>query len=147
KDTKYYSQAIRTWKSYDVMKRKVAKKNNLNYVVFWDQYMRDANMWFDMGMPDGKDYDEEYSWIPNLDLKLEFKMPKKLTPRTTTQVVKEVQYPVFYKKEIEMWNDKRALYKEFPLRGFLYMNRYQYLHRIPTDLTAKRMLSSFAISG
>lgn len=147
KNTKYYSRAVLTWKSYDVMKRKVAKKNNLNYVVFWDQYMRDVDMWFDMGMPDGKDYDEEYSWIPNLDLKLEFKMPKKLTPRTTTQVVKEVQYPVFYKREIEMWNDKSALYKEFPLRGFLYMNRYQYLHRVPTDLTAKRMLSSFAISG
>lgn len=36
KHTKYYSNAINTWTNLDVRKYKIAKKNNLNYLVFYD---------------------------------------------------------------------------------------------------------------
>ena len=36
KGTKYYLNAIETWTVRDVKKRQAAKKNKLNYVVFWN---------------------------------------------------------------------------------------------------------------
>ena len=35
KHSKYYDNAIDTWTIRDMNKRKIAKDNNLNYVVFW----------------------------------------------------------------------------------------------------------------
>lgn len=35
KHTKYYDNAINTWTVRDVLKRKTAEANNLNYLVFW----------------------------------------------------------------------------------------------------------------
>lgn len=56
----YYFEAINTWTKRDVNKRKVARKNKLNYVTIWDK--SDINAWFELGMPDGKDWEKEYSW-------------------------------------------------------------------------------------
>ena len=36
KNSKYYKNAINTWTIYDVKKRNIAKKNNLNYIEFWN---------------------------------------------------------------------------------------------------------------
>ena len=36
KNTKYYDSAIRTWTVTDPLKRETAKKNNLNYIEFWN---------------------------------------------------------------------------------------------------------------
>lgn len=65
KNTKYYDVAIRVWSECDVHKRTVAFENKLNYVVFWDCKLRDANLWFQLGCPDGADWLREYSWVPN----------------------------------------------------------------------------------
>ena len=62
KDSKYYENAIVTWTKRDVFKRSVARKNNLNYVVFWKDDLSDFNEWLDAGCPDGKDWEHEYSW-------------------------------------------------------------------------------------
>ena len=47
----------------DIDKRNMAKSNNLNYVVFWDNDLRDAFVWFAFDCPDAKDYDNMYSWF------------------------------------------------------------------------------------
>ena len=36
KNTKYYDNAIQCWTIRDVNKRNIAKKNNLNYIEFWN---------------------------------------------------------------------------------------------------------------
>ena len=60
KKTKYYDNAIKTWTIRDVIKRKTAKQNNLNYVTLWNP--QDIKEWFALSCPDGQDYDFEYSW-------------------------------------------------------------------------------------
>ena len=44
-----YRKSIKTWTGYDVMKRLFARKNKLNYVVFWDTKLRDVALWEAMG--------------------------------------------------------------------------------------------------
>ena len=56
-----YNSELRVWTKTDPLKRETAKQNNLNYVVLWDE--KDINKWFELGCPDGHDYDYEYSWI------------------------------------------------------------------------------------
>ena len=49
-----------SWWTSDVKKRKTAKKNNLNYVVLWNE--QDIEDWFALGCPDGHDGDGMYTW-------------------------------------------------------------------------------------
>lgn len=59
----YYRNAIDVWTRRDVNKRNVARIHNLNYIVFWDNNLIDAQVWFDMGCPSGRDWDCKYSWL------------------------------------------------------------------------------------
>lgn len=43
--SKYYKNAIQTWTQRDFLKKKTAIKNNLNYLVFWDNDLSDAKKW------------------------------------------------------------------------------------------------------
>lgn len=45
KDTDYYRNAIYTWTVRDVLKRNAAAVNNLNYLVFWDEHLKDFYEW------------------------------------------------------------------------------------------------------
>ena len=45
KNSKYYKQAIYTWTDLDVRKRELAKKNNLNYLMFYS--MKEFDEWFE----------------------------------------------------------------------------------------------------
>lgn len=62
-----YKKMIETWTVRDVLKRKTAKENDLNYVVFWDARrklvngvsiprLKDANEWIRQGCPLRKDW-------------------------------------------------------------------------------------------
>ena len=42
-NTSYYNNAIRNWTEYDVLKRTIAKENNLNYIEFWN--INDVYKW------------------------------------------------------------------------------------------------------
>ena len=59
----YYSKAVEVWSKRDVLKRQCAIDNNLNYIVFWDSTLKDADIWFSLGCPDGNDAVIEYSWL------------------------------------------------------------------------------------
>lgn len=63
KDSSYYEKAVEVWSKRDVLKRQTAIKNELNYIVFWDSELRDAELWFSNGCPDGNDAIKEYSWM------------------------------------------------------------------------------------
>ena len=52
--SKYYKNAIDVWINRDVLKRKTARKNNLNYVVLWNQ--KDIDEWFNNGCPLRQDW-------------------------------------------------------------------------------------------
>ena len=56
KSKKYgkYSGAIDVWTRRDVLKREMARKNNLNYVVLWNQ--GDISQWFEEGCPVRQDW-------------------------------------------------------------------------------------------
>ena len=58
-----YKSAIETWTIRDPLKRETARKNNLNYIVFWGNTLKDAERWFQLGCPDGRDWEHEYSWL------------------------------------------------------------------------------------
>lgn len=63
RDTEYYRNAVAVWTDSDVHKRLTAKQNSLNYITFWDNDMRDFELWMSVGSPDGHDYDNIYSWM------------------------------------------------------------------------------------
>ena len=58
----YYVSAAQTWGGSDVRKRGAARDGSLNYVVFWDLKLRDADIWLALGCPDGRDWDRPWSW-------------------------------------------------------------------------------------
>lgn len=57
-----YKSAVNTWIVRDVEKRDTARKNNLNYIVFWKNDLSDFEEWVELGCPDGQDWNYEYSW-------------------------------------------------------------------------------------
>lgn len=57
-----YEKAVYTWTVSDLQKRETARKNNLNYIVFWKDNLSDFEEWIEAGCPDGKDWVCMYSW-------------------------------------------------------------------------------------
>ena len=55
-NSKFYQNAIEVWTERDVKKREHARKNDLNYVVFWGDCKNDINQWFDDGCPVRQDW-------------------------------------------------------------------------------------------
>lgn len=78
KSSSYIEKAIKTWTVSDMSKRKCARDNKLNYVTFWDSQGSDFDLWCAMGMPDGEDWGQEYSWLPHRELTVGSEVSKKL---------------------------------------------------------------------
>lgn len=149
----FYVTACEVWTESDVEKRRIARDNDLNYVVFWDGTLdkkdgcvRDAELWFACGCPDGHDWDREYSWIP----KRRFDIP--VLPRLTytltnlSRVAKFSHFREFYKREIGLWNDN-PMRNGVSLQIWLYYNRYKYINKTPLELSDFELLRGFTISG
>lgn len=148
-DSTYYANALEVFTKRDVEKRECARKNKLNYVTLWNSDGMDADLWLAMGMPLGKDWEHEYSWLPYHYIPEDVDVSKmRLSWRSLSAVVKDAQRKVFYKRELELWNTN-------PLRDgkwgtvqvFLYANRYKYLNKLPHELTDRMLLRAFRISG
>ena len=149
KKSDYYANALEVFTKRDVEKRETARVNSLNYVTLWDSDGMDADLWFAMGMPLGKDWEREYSWLPYHYISEDVDVSKmRLSWRSLSAVVKDAQRKVFYKRELELWN-KNPLRKGKwgTVQAFLYANRYRYLNKLPHELTDRMLLRAFRISG
>lgn len=138
---------IDRWLIYRENKRKAAKENSLNYVVFWDEKLEDAELWFAMGCPDGHDYDYEYSWLPQKDL-LEYPLVK-ITgrPGNLSKIVKHFQFFEFFWRELAIWYNNDTFRNRGKLQAYLYANRYKYINKMPDELTTPEILRGLTISG
>lgn len=148
-ESSYYSSALYVFMNRDVEKRECAKANNLNYVTLWDRAGMDFDLWFAMGMPLGKDWEHEYSWLPYHHIPEEVDVSNMcLTWSRLSAIVKDAQRKVFYKSELELWNTNPLRNGKWgTVQAFLYANRYKYLNKLPHELTDRMLLRAFRISG
>lgn len=148
-DSTYYANALEVFTKRDVEKRETARVSNLNYVTLWDSDGMDADLWFAMGMPIGKDWEREYSWLPYHYIPEDVDVSKmRLSWRSLSAVVKDAQRKVFYKRELELWNTNPLRHGKWgTVQAFLYANRYKYLNKLPHELTDRMLLCGFRISG
>lgn len=148
-ESQYYACALDVFTKRDVEKRECARVNNLNYVTLWDSDGMDADLWFAMGMPLGKDWEHEYSWLPYHYIPEDVDVSNmRLSWRSLSAIVKDAQRKVFYKRELELWNKNPLRNGKWgTVQAFLYANRYKYLNKLPHELTDRMLLRSFRISG
>lgn len=145
--TDYYQNAVHVWSDADLKKRAAARNAGLNYVVFWDDKLRDARLWFSMGCPDGRDWEREYSWLPKRDFNsIIVRDSVTGTPSNLSLVAKFYQFRVFYHREIDLWNEN-PMYRGVPLQIWLYENRLRYKGKNPNELSDAEILRGFTISG
>lgn len=147
----YYKQAHKTWTYYDVKKRQTAKENNLNYLVFWQPDLSDFYLWVELGCPDAKDWETEYSWLNHHELpeKLESNgiIPLKDGSKTIIKIARQFMYPVIYEREIKMWNTNKFIKNKGHIQPFLFANRLKYIHKTPEQLTDLEIIRGLSYSG
>lgn len=123
KSSSYIDKAIKTWTVSDVVKRQCARDNKLNYVTFWDSQGSDFDLWLAMGMPDGQDWRQEYSWLPTRELTVGDEVSRKLWDENPPQ---------------KGW-------------GFLqvrcYIMCYKYWHKLPAQLSDAEILRALDTFG
>lgn len=123
KSSSYIDKAIKTWTVSDVTKRQCARDNKLNYVTFWDSQGSDFDLWLAMGMPDGQDWRQEYSWLPTRKLTVGDEVSRKLWDENPPQ---------------KNW-------------GFLqvrcYIMCYKYWHKLPAQLSDADILRALDTFG
>ena len=148
-ESQYYACALAVFTKHDVEKRNIARSNDLNYVTLWDRDGMDFDLWYAMGMPLGKDYEREYSWLPYHYIPEDVDVSNMcLSWRSLSAVVKDAQRKVFYKRELELWNENPLRNGKWgTVQAFLYANRYKYLNKLPHELTDRMLLRAFRISG
>lgn len=148
-DSTYYANALEVFTKRDVEKRETARVNSLNYVTLWDSDGMDADLWFAMGMPLGKDWVHEYSWLHYHYIPEDVDVQNmRLSWRSLSAIVKDAQRKVFYKRELELWNKNPLRHGKWgTVQAFLYANRYKYLNKLPHELTDRMLLRAFRISG
>lgn len=144
KTSVFYKNAIHVWTVSDVEKYNTAKKNGLNYLVFYS--LKEARQWLE------DLYDKSY--YKSLDLIFsenfllkEYNKVQSFNPTYDTiskdnNIVLYFQQKEFYKKERELWekNDNK-------LRKRLVLNRVKYLNKGLGQLTRREILRGFKISG
>lgn len=147
----YYKQAHKTWTYYDVKKRQTARENNLNYLVFWQPDLSDFYLWVELGCPDAKDWETEYSWLNHHELpeKLESNsiIPLKDGSKTIIKIARQFMYPVIYEREIKMWNTNKFIKNKGHTQPFLFANRLKYIHKTPEQLTDLEIIRGLSYSG
>lgn len=145
-----YSGVVQTWSVYDVRKRQDARDANLNYIVFWDNDLRDAAVWFAMGCPDGQDWRHEYSWLSERDIRgidLNTLPALSSNPANLSLIAKAYQFHVFYAREEQLWRDNRRVRKNLPVQLFLYYNRLRYKNFVPDRVSDLQLMRAFTVSG
>lgn len=147
-DSRFLRQVMDVWFERDVKKRETARRNNLNYVVFWGDQAQDADLWFAMGCPDGRDWDRMYSWLPERVLSYDGDWPEKLAVagKSIPAAVRMADWQEFYKRELVLW-DLNYDNKWGTVQARLYANRLKYAHKLPDELTDREILRGLNIAG
>lgn len=148
-DSKFYKQAINVWTERDVNKRSAAAKNDLNYLIFWgERVIFDVfDLWVALGMPSGKDWQREYSWLPDIPVDYVEKWPNSLKSSSAViAAVHSAQWPVFYANALTVIGENVPV-RHSPVNGALFSNRYKYLGKLPDKLTANECLQGMAKAG
>lgn len=147
KGSEFYQTASHIWSESDVAKREVARVSSLNYIVFWDTKLLDAELWIASGCPDGQDWEREYSWIPRRTIVCDIDFPGKLgAPISFMRAAKAGNGLAFYCRELTLWNED-AGYKVGRVQGFLFANRLKYLGKLPDELSDFEVLRGMGIAG
>ena len=151
KSSGYYKSAYKTWTNLDVRKRKIAKKNNLNYLVFWQPDLSDFHLWVELGCPDAKDWEKDYSWLNTHKLpdklKIDQLTPLKNGSKTVIKIARQFMYPVIYEREIKMWNNNEFVKNKGYIQPFLFANRLKYIDKSPDQLTDLEIIRGLSSSG
>ncbi len=149
----HFRNAVSVWTRRDVEKRLAAQARGLNYLVFWDNDLRDFELWVGSGCPDGQDWLHEYSWLPSRgidsgrfqwDFMTVGSIPCGAKP--VSALVKKYQANAFYHKELALWH-ANGDFRGLPLRAWLYWNRMKYLNKTPFELSDIEILRGFKIAG
>lgn len=143
KGTPFYMSALNTWMNKDLKKRNVARKNNLNYLVFWDgKHKSDFDLWIADGCPNGKDWQCMYSWLPRYGELKDAALPSHLgSPVSFSMMARYYQWPIFFKNELAMLkNDNGDLLLQ------LMANRFNYDKKLPEQLTKSDMMRAFKLA-
>ena len=125
KNSRYIDKAIKTWTLSDVAKRQCARDNKLNYVTFWDSDGSDFDLWFAMGMPDGQDWRQEYSWLPT----------RELTVGDGDETFQK------------LWNENPPQKDWGFLQARCYIMCYKYWHKLPAQLSDADILRALDTFG
>lgn len=158
KKSKYYNNAIKVWTKTDISKRKIAKKNSLNWLEFFT--LEQFNIW--LSTINSIDYiynmvninntynnkilnlkKELYNKISKLNTNIKY---KKLSNKEINTIVLYNQYKEFYKKELKLWK-ANSIIKNLPLQSYIYYNRIKYLNKGYKELTVREILRAFKIIG
>ena len=142
---RYYTKAKYIFSKLDVEKYMTAKKNQLNYLVFWDSKLKDVEVWLASGCPIGHDYGVMYSWLPERHFE-PIGVKYTGTNSNISKYVQDKHFFEFNKRELMLWYDNNQ-HKGLTLQMFLYHNRLQYLGKTPFELTNLELLRAFTISG
>lgn len=159
--TPYYDHAVHVWSKTDVAKREAARRSHLNYVVFWDgtANLSDARLWFALGCPDGRDWEREYSWLPDRHLSLVGEAPRLTgTWASATKVARWANGHIFYGRELAMWEENEFQRTWGTLQAQLYANRHKYLRsgadgrglwqgKLPGELSDLEIVRGLGIMG
>lgn len=125
KSSSYIDKAIKTWTVSDVSKRQCARDNKLNYVTFWDSQGSDFDLWLAMGMPDGQDWRQEYSWLPI----------RELTVGDGDETFQK------------LWNENPPQKDWGFLQVRCYIMCYKYWHKLPAQLSDADILRALDTFG
>ena len=141
------SEVNNRWLGIREQKRKTARENNLNYIVFWDEKLEDAELWFAMNCPDGQDWICEYSWLPEREV-LDYPLCELTgTPTNLSKIVKHFQFFEFYWRELAIWHNNDTFRNHGKVQAYLYANRYKYINKLPNELNNAEILRGLTISG
>lgn len=150
---RWHEDAVRrayvdTWCRRDVEKRACAREHGLNYVMFWNSRLHDADVWFALGCPDGRDWERRYSWVPERELSPWPARRLAVGSTTVTDIARSYQFDIIYARELALWRED-APYKDtnMPLSVALLWNRMRYANRMPLEITDHQILSGFKIAG
>lgn len=137
------------WTKTMNQKRATARRNNLNYVVYWSNSGLDAFLHFDLGYPDAQDWKREGSYIPVSkigNLEDAYPRPEKLGKGSAVniKIAKYYQANVFYKPDLNVWNANENS-RVGTTQLHLWANRRFYIGKRPSELTVPEVLRGLNI--